>query len=62
GDDLTAREFLTAAKKHSGFQSAIGNETIVQQTNEDADHTFSSQQWRDWVAGKTIAWLQQKSS
>ncbi|MEN7343987.1 MAG: hydrolase 1, exosortase A system-associated, partial [Pseudomonadota bacterium] len=50
GDDLTAREFLTAAKKHSGFQSAIGSETIVQQTNEDADHTFSSKQWRDWVA------------
>ncbi|MEL6949409.1 MAG: hydrolase 1, exosortase A system-associated [Pseudomonadota bacterium] len=57
GNDLTAREFLSAADADERCVRAIDTGRVSRCDLADADHTFSTAAWRDWVAQQTIAWL-----
>ena len=57
GNDLTAREFLGGADADDRCIRAIDTGRVSRCDLADADHTFSTAAWRDWVAQQTIAWL-----
>ena len=62
GDDITAAEFKTLANS-SKWKKVISRRPIDWLEIADANHTFSSREWRDKVADTTLRWLsnQEKS-
>ena len=57
GNDYTAKEFLQFAQDEAGWQDLLDLPNVRLTSLEDADHTFSSAQWRGEVAAITGQWL-----
>ncbi len=58
-NDLTAAEFRLAMKGQDGLSAWFESSMVESLEVEDADHTFSTQRWRDQVADATARWVQQ---
>ncbi len=57
GRDLTADEFKEAVKSDPEWQSLLDNARITRRELVDADHTFSSEVWRNQIAEWTSIWV-----
>lgn len=53
GRDLTAREFNLQLQGDQRWAAATGRKTVSVEHNADADHTFSSRDFKGWVAART---------
>jgi uncharacterized protein len=60
GSDYTAKEFIQAVQADHLWSAAIGRANIIQVEIPEADHTFSSLEWRGQVENITRQWLQKK--
>ena len=58
GNDYIAKEFLEATMKNSAWQAVLSQTNITQVSIRDADHTFSSVEWRRQVEQITLQWLE----
>jgi hypothetical protein len=56
GRDLTAGEFEITAQSDA-WREALSRKNIRQLRQPEADHTFSRQEWKDWVASACLDWL-----
>ena len=54
GRDYTAKEFLEYARADPEWAAALGNSNVRQHAIPDADHTFSTKQWRGDVEQATL--------
>ena len=59
GKDLTAQEFVGVVSGSEGWQSLLRESRVSRRDLAEANHTFSSRDWRDRVASWTTAWLMQ---
>ena len=57
GRDLTADEFRDLVKSDPIWQSLLADSRVEQHCLLNADHTFSSDTWRNEVADLTLNWL-----
>lgn len=57
GDDVTAAEFLELAGSSRRWRKALTASRVERRDLPAADHTFSSQAWRDQVADWTRSWV-----
>lgn len=57
GRDLTAREFLEYAAADPHWQGLLARPNVQRVELADADHTFSTAQWRAWLEDRTLVWL-----
>jgi exosortase A-associated hydrolase 1 len=57
GDDYTAKEFLEYAAGAPSWRGLLEQAGITRCDVPDADHTFSSAQWRAIVAATCLKWL-----
>ncbi len=57
GRDLTAKEYLDRVGESSAWQSWLNSPTVTVRRLAEADHTFSSEQWRIQVSEWTSAWI-----
>jgi exosortase A-associated hydrolase 1 len=57
GDDLTASEFLELLKSSKPWQQQIEAKVDKTHTIEKANHTFSTQQWREEVEQQSLDWV-----
>ena len=62
GNDLTAKEFKLTTGSSSGWLQVLKESRFSTQELAGADHTFSSQIWRDQISVWTVDWLAQKFS
>jgi hypothetical protein len=60
GNDYTAKEFLETAKADTAWAAALGQPSVTRIDIADADHTFSSAEWRGQVETITRQWLETK--
>lgn len=58
GDDYTAKEFLEACQGDTRAQRALAGPCLTRFEVSEADHTFSSREWRQAVEAATLDWLQ----
>lgn len=56
GDDLTAKEFLDLINTAKDWRQILNIKQVKFAHLKDANHTFSSRQWRDQVAVWTTDW------
>lgn len=61
GRDYTAKEFLECARADPEWAAALGNSNVRQHEIPDADHTFSTKQWRGEVEQVTLRLLHELS-
>jgi len=59
GNDLTANEFVEVTRTARAWHGAMARPRLARFDLRNADHTFSSADWRDAVSRATIAWLRQ---
>jgi len=59
GNDLTAQEFTVLCQGSSAWKKCLRRARVKQVSVKEADHTFSSQKWRDEVAGLSRDWIMQ---
>ncbi|MDO8959005.1 MAG: hydrolase 1, exosortase A system-associated [Rhodocyclaceae bacterium] len=59
GNDYTAREFLEYANSGASWRGLLDRPSVTRIDIADADHTFSSQAWRETVENKCLDWLKQ---
>lgn len=57
GNDLTATEFKEAIKSDLKWQKLLENSQASRYEISEADHTFSSNEWRTQVENLTTNWL-----
>ena len=57
GDDLTAKEFLDAARASARWRKLLRSPRVTQHALPEANHTFSRKDWRDQVFRWTSGWL-----
>lgn len=57
GRDLTAKEYLDRVGESSVWKAWLASPTVAVRHFQEADHTFSSEQWRNQVAEWTHAWI-----
>ncbi len=57
GNDLTADEFREVVKSDVEWQELLKDEKVTQKMLSEADHTFSSAQWRENVENWSLAWI-----
>lgn len=57
GNDYTAKEFIESTKVSAAWLAALGRRNVVTSKLDDADHTFSSAEWRQAVEETSLAWL-----
>lgn len=57
GDDYTAKEFIEGTKVNPDWQAALSGRNVIIKEVAEADHTFSSGEWRAAVEALTIGWL-----
>jgi uncharacterized protein len=60
GNDYTAKEFLETVSGDPNWVSLLKQANINQATIPQADHTFSSEEWRRQVENITLQWLRTK--
>ncbi len=58
GNDLTAREFTDAVAASPTWGRLLAGERVSRRDLPQANHTFSSEEWRNVVAEWTREWLQ----
>lgn len=61
GNDYTAKEFLETVKADSAWAAALGQPSVTRVDIAEADHTFSSAEWRGQVENITRQWLETKA-
>lgn len=59
GQDFVAREFVEYASADPAWSGVLAQPKLTRHEMPDADHTFSSAQWRSQVEQATIHWLAQ---
>ncbi len=59
GQDFVAREFIEYAGADPAWSGVLAQPKITRQEIPDANHTFSTAQWRSQVEQATINWLAQ---
>lgn len=57
GNDITAQEFKALVASARGWRRLLEDPRMEQYELPHANHTFSTRQWRDEVAGRTAAWV-----
>lgn len=57
GRDLTAREFLEYAAADAHWHGLLVQPNVQRVDLADADHTFSTAQWRAWLEERTLHWI-----
>jgi len=57
GNDLTADEFRETVKSDKKWQMLLEEKKVSQKSLVEADHTFSSAQWREQVANWSLEWV-----
>lgn len=57
GDDLTAAEFRGLVKSSKPWRRLLARERCVSREIQDANHTFSSAEWRSQVESWTCDWI-----
>ena len=62
GNDLVAQEFMTLLRHDKHWSQASRASNITRSVLKNANHTFSSQTWRDEAANRTAQWLDKKFS
>jgi uncharacterized protein len=55
GNDYTAKEFLRVRRESPSWARALDSAEIAQLA--EADHTFSTEAWKTWIAETTLRWL-----
>lgn len=60
GNDYTAKEFLETVKADTAWAAALGQPSVTRIDIAEADHTFSSAEWRGQVENITRQWLETK--
>jgi exosortase A-associated hydrolase 1 len=61
GNDYTAKEFLETVKADTAWAAALGRTSVTRVDIAEADHTFSSAEWRGQVENITRQWLETKA-
>jgi uncharacterized protein len=59
GQDFVAREFIETTLADPAWSGVLAKPSITKHELADADHTFSTAQWRSKVEKATIHWLDQ---
>lgn len=59
GNDYTAKEFLEYAAGAASWRGLLDRPAITRIDIAEADHTFSSQEWRNSVENACLDWLKQ---
>lgn len=57
GNDLVAQEFIALAREDKRWGKLCQSARMTRWVSRQANHTFSSQTWRDEVATQTVKWL-----
>lgn len=57
GNDYTAREFEDVVAASPLWRELLAVPRVTRLILLEADHTFSRQEWQDWVAHSTIDWI-----
>jgi exosortase A-associated hydrolase 1 len=57
GNDLTAQEFSDLVKASPGWQKLLGSPRVQCRDLPQANHTFSTRDWRDQVSSWTREWV-----
>lgn len=57
GDDITAAEYKTLVASDRRWKQIMSDSRITVSPMADANHTFSSSEWRSEVANRTLQWL-----
>lgn len=57
GRDLTAKEFLEYAHSNSRWRGLLERPNVTRRDADTADHTFSSERWREQIETSTLQWL-----
>ena len=57
GDDLTAAEFKDETARSNAWRDALRRGTVTRRDLPEANHTFSTKQWRERVAVWTLEWV-----
>lgn len=57
GNDLTASEFSDLVSLDRRWRKMMRRRSVTHRKLEDADHTFSREEWRDLVGAWTVNWL-----
>ncbi len=61
GDDLVASEFLDATAKSKEWRAWLESERLTRHDLEEADHTFSSEEWKNAVSDICREWLLERN-
>jgi uncharacterized protein len=59
GNDYTAKEFLEYAASSASWRGLLEQTGVTRFDLPNADHTFSSQEWRNSVENACLDWLKQ---
>jgi hypothetical protein len=57
GRDLTAQEFEEVVRGSKRWQKLIADTRVERRALAEANHTFSTREWRDQVAAWTAHWV-----
>lgn len=57
GDDYTAKEFLEYSAMSANWRGLLDRPTLTRIAIPEADHTFSSQEWRETVENVCLEWV-----
>ena len=60
GNDLTAQEFIELTRNDKRWKSVCDDVKISRMHIPDANHTFSSSNWRSQVSENTVSWIKGK--
>lgn len=61
GRDLTAREFLEYVNADQAWATVLASAALTRVDVPQADHTFSSAEWRATVTEATLSWIEADS-
>lgn len=62
GDDLVAQEFIALTQHDKRWKKLCHSPKISLEIIKQANHTFSSQSWRDQVTTRTAQWLSRQEN
>lgn len=57
GNDYTAKEFIESTRASPDWQGVLSRGSVLVREVPDADHTFSTGEWRAAVETLTVGWL-----
>lgn len=57
GNDLVAQEYISLTQRDKSWKKTCASSRITRWILKEANHTFSSQTWRDEVCNRTIRYL-----